>query len=255
MAHSSLVSSDTASAPVSASATALQDQASEATKSTRSGAPPHSETAPVPPGLQDIRQTYQQSGLTGDSVELLMNSWRPTTTKAYNRYIRKWQDYVNRAKVDSPTLIDLANFLIELYKDGASHSTVNLARSAVSAYVNIPGTASIGSHPVVCRLLKGVFEQRPSLPKYTETWDVDTVMDSLAEWPDTHLQSLKQLTLRTVVLLALLSGQRGQSIYSSQVEDIKLHDNRCVIVYSSVLKQTKIGRHVKPQEQASFENN
>ena len=80
-------------------------------------------------------------------------------------------------------------------------------------------------------------------------------MDSLAEWPDTYLLSLKQLTLRTVVLLAILSGQRGQSIHSLQVEDIKLHDNRCVIVYSSVLKQTKIGRHVKPQEQASFENN
>ena len=110
LALSSLVSSDTSSAPVSASATPLQDRASEATESTRSGAPPHSETASVPPGLQNIRQTYQQSGLTGDSVELLMNSWRPTTTKAYNRYIRKWQDYVNRAKVDSPTHIDLASF-------------------------------------------------------------------------------------------------------------------------------------------------
>ena len=157
-------------------------------------------------------------------------------TKAYDTYIRKWQDNVNRAKVDSPTHIDLAKFLTELYKDGANHSTVNLARSAVSAYVK-----------VVSRLLKDVFEQRPSLPKYTETWDVDTVMDSLAEWPDTYLLSLKQLTLRTVVLLALLSGQRGQSIHSLQVEDIKPHDNRCVIVYSSALKQTKVGRHVTPK--------
>ena len=79
-------------------------------------------------------------------------------------------------------------------------------------------------------------------------------MDSLAEWPDTQLLSLKQLTFRTVVLLALLSGQRGQSIHRLQVENIKLHDNRCVIVYSSVLKQTKVGRYVKPLELASFEN-
>ena len=56
------------------------------------------------------------------------------------------------------------------------------------------------------------------------------------------------------MLLALLSGQRGQSIHSLQVEDIKLHDNRCVTVYSSLLKQTKVGRHVKPLELASFEN-
>ena len=73
------------------------------------------------------------------------------------------------------------------------------------------------------------------------------MMDSLAEWLDTHLLSLKQMTLRMVVLLALFSGQRGQSIHSLQVEDIKLHDNRCVTVYSSLLKQTKVGRHVTPK--------
>ena len=43
--------------------------------------------------------------------------------------------------VVSATHIDLANFLAELYEEGASHSTINLDRSAVSAYCNVPGTA------------------------------------------------------------------------------------------------------------------
>ena len=46
---------------------------------------------------------------------------------------------------------------------------VNLARSAVSAYLNPSGSTPLGSHPVVCRLMKGVFENRPSLLRYNET--------------------------------------------------------------------------------------
>ena len=112
---------------------------------------------------------------------------------------------------------------------------VNLARSAVSAYLNPSGSTPLGSHPVICRLMKGVFENRPSLLRYNETWDVHTVVERLAGWPDTGLLTLKQLTMRTVMLLALLSGQRGQSIHSLKVQDVKLYADKCVIVYSSVL--------------------
>lgn len=183
-----------------------------------------------------------------------MCSWRPATTKAYNTYIKKWQEYVKTHEVTSQTYVDVSNFLAELYNSGASHNTINLARSAVSAYLNSSGSTPLGSHPVVCRLMKGVFENRPSLPKYNETWDVDTVVECLAGWPDTGELTLKQLTLRTVMLLALLSGQRGQSIHSLKVEDIKLYADKCVIVYSSLLKQTKPGVHVKPLELSAFDN-
>ena len=81
-------------------------------------------------------------------------------------------------KVLSPSHIDVAHFWAELYKSGVSHSTINLARSAVSAYLNIPGVDPTGSHLVVCRVVKGVFENRPSLPKYQETWDVDSVVET-----------------------------------------------------------------------------
>ena len=117
LADTNLVPSSTSAAPFPTSAAPLQDHASAASQSTRSSASPHPQTTPVTTGLQDIRQTYQQSGLTSESVDLLMSSWRPTTTKAYNTYIRKWLDYVNKDKIVSPTHIDFANFLVR-------HSTV-----------------------------------------------------------------------------------------------------------------------------------
>ena len=112
----------------------------------------------------------------------------------------------------------------------------------------------IGSDPRVCRLIKGMFEKKTSLPRSTETWDVDKVLDCLDEWPSLEDVQLKDLTLRTIMLLVLLSGQRGQSTHSLLVEDIKFKDTKCIIVYSSVLKQTKAGVHIPPSELDSFEN-
>ena len=68
-----------------------------------------------------------------------------------------------------------------------------------------------------------------------------------------------KLTLRTVMLLALLSAQRCQTIYKLSVEDIELKADSCscTIVYNSVAKQTvpgKIDSWCKPLVLTAFEN-
>ena len=65
---------------------------------------------------------------------------------------------------------------------------------------------------------------------------------------------MKQLTLRLIMLLALVSGQKGQTLPPLKVNDLKLKGSKCVIVISSVLKQTKAGSLVKPLELESFSN-
>ena len=119
-------------------------------------------------------------------------------------YIRKWKEFVDRNKVLVLTVSYTANFLSELFKDGASNSTANIAKSAVSAYKNPDSDHTLGSHPVICRLMRGVFDQRPALPKYLETWDVNFVVEHVGE---TEKFSLKELPLRTVILVALISGR------------------------------------------------
>ena len=104
----------------------------------------------------------------------------------------------------------------------------------------------------MCRVVKGVFEKRPALPKYQETWDVDVVLEFLCTWPTVQTISLKLVTLRLVMLLALLSGQRGQTLHTLKIDDVRLSTDKCVLVYSSVLKQTKPGDHVKPLELEAF---
>ena len=201
----------------------------------------------------------KEKGLTGVAANLLLASWRPATKKVYNVYIAKWRQFASKNAVNelAPTTVDVANFLASLFEQGASYSTVNSARSALSAYLapqNKQGP-SIGSHPDICRLLKGVFEERPALPKYQEVWSVDVVLDHLLEWPHVHELSLKQLSLRTVILLTLLTGQRGHALHALNVSDVRLHAQKCTIMFSVKQKHTRPGAHTEPATILAFPNN
>ena len=154
----------------------------------------------------------------------------------------------------SPSEAEVANFLAHMFDQGASYSSVNAARSALSTVIPSTNKATIGSSREVYRLVKGVFEARPALPKHTNTWSVDSVLDYMCSLPEIADLTLKQLTLRTVMLLALLTGQRGHAL-RLKIGDIRMHHNKCVIVFSSKHKQTKPGAHTEPAEISAFTQN
>jgi integrase len=162
---------------------------------------------------------------------------------------------VKKNSISQPVVSDVANFLAELYKSGASYNTINVARCAVAAYLNTDGSDSVGKHPIICRLVKGVFENRPALPRYSDIWDVDIVLQKLSEWAEADTLRFDKLTYRTIMLLALLSAQRCQTIHTLNVQDVQFVHDGCVIKYSSVLKQTKPGKSdsfCKPLHLKSF---
>ena len=83
---------------------------------------------------------------------------------------------------------------------------------------------------------------------------MDTVIKHLESWPKVEKMTLKQLTLRLIMLLALVPGQRGQTLHTLKVNDLKFKGSKCVIGISAVLKQTKAGSHAKPLEFEVFSN-
>ena len=149
--------------------------------------------------------------------------------------------YANQNCVNSlsPSTAEVANFLAHLFTQDASYSAVNTARSALSAFLPQQNGRSVGSNPDVCCVAKGVFEARPPLPKYQEKWDVNIVLNHLDSLPEVEDMSLKQLTLRMCMLLALLTGQRGHAFHLLKVEDIKLKDSLCTIIYSEKAQAVK----------------
>ena len=55
--------------------------------------------------------------------------------------------------------------------------------------------------------------------------------------------TLKELALKTRVLLALTRGQRGHALHALKTSDVKMCDCRCVLNFASVLKTTKLDIH------------
>ena len=153
----------------------------------------------------------------------MMSSWRTGTTKQYNTYLQKWEQYCeeNKLSLFNPGLDKAIEFLTSLFESGIGYSALNTARSALSSILPLIDGVKFGEHPLTCRFLKGVFELRPSLPKYTKVWDISTVLDYLTTFQVASELSLKDLSLKLVMLLCLLTAQRCQTIHHIDINGIQ----------------------------------
>jgi len=84
-----------------------------------------------------------------------------------------------------------------LYAQGLSYSTLNTACSALSSILHISDCHNFGSHPLVVRFMKGVFETRKPKPKYDDMWDAIERFDSentyvavTSHWPEATINTL-----------------------------------------------------------------
>lgn len=87
--------------------------------------------------------------------------------------------------------------------------------------------------------MKAVSKVRSSRPKYNSTWDVATVLSYLESL---DLSSLENLTLKTVMLLALSTAQRAQTLCKIRLENIKFVPDGAEIFIPDNLKTSGIGK-------------
>lgn len=108
-------------------------------------------------------------------------------------------------------IVDVLEFLSTLYYDkGLSYSTINTARSALSSH---PLVGS-GNDPLISRLMKGIFNSKPPKPRYMAIWDVSVVLKMLRQCVPVTSLTLAKLTMKLVMLMALVSAQRVQTLQS-----------------------------------------
>lgn len=139
----------------------------------------------------------------------------------------------------------ILEFLTELFHSGAGYSTINTARSALSTFISVDNF-SVGQHPLVKHFLRGVFNLRPSLPKYAVTWDANVLLSFLKTLSPVKLLNLTKLSYKLVTLLALLSGQRGQTLHLLDIKHMKITEFKVTIFVNDLLKHSKPGRHLDP---------
>lgn len=172
-----------------------------------------------------------------------MASYRPSTVKQYDTYLKKWTKFANALGYNplSPTCSRLLSFLNSEYKSGLGYSALCTARSAVAS---LCVGEELGTHRLVKRFLKGVFNTRPSFPKTVSTWDPSCVLKHLKGNKTSSQLTLKELTLKLTMLLALLSAQRVQTLAALDTKHMGLKTDRVVFHINKILKQTRPGTHL-----------
>ena len=131
------------------------------------------------------------------------------------------RDFVLKGKyIPCLPILDVITYLTSMYDRSLQYTTIAAAKSVLSGMLHIPGVISISSHPLIIRLMKGIFHVRPPKPRYEFIWDTELVLNFLKNLNPSEI-SLKLLTLKTVTLLTLLSGQRVSTIHQFQLSQMQ----------------------------------
>ena len=140
------------------------------------------------------------------------------------------------------TVASVADYLTELFNKGRSYHTVNIHRSAISAFHRPIDGLKVGQHDLVCRVLNAYFNVRPPQPRYVVTWDVDKVLSYIHSLGDNSSLSSKFLTLKLSMLLALASAGRSSDLRALDIRYMAVSDNSISFELGKLTKSRRRGQ-------------
>ena len=144
---------------------------------------------------------------------------------------------------ESATITEVLEFLATLhYDEGLSYSAINCARSALSTYLGKGSDQlGIGSHPLVSKLMRGIFNSNPPRPRYNHTWDISIVLTMLRGWTPNSGLTLDKLTYKMVMIMALVTAQRVQSLHKLNLDAMTISNGKITFHMQGLLKQDRPG--------------
>jgi hypothetical protein len=89
--------------------------------------------------------------------------------------------------------------------------------------------------------MKGVGEERPSLPRYTQTWDVQVVLSAFTKQTLVEYISLKDLILKLTMLIALVTAQRCQTLSLMNTAAMTQSGDKFIFRIDGEFKQARPG--------------
>ncbi len=197
--------------------------------------------------LQIIRAAFTSQGLCEEVTDVILQGWRRSTSNAYKTYLAKWTAFcqLHNLNWQSTNIASVRDFLLEFKKQGAGYSTINTARSALSGFVKLAGdNTTIGTHHLVTKFMKGIFMSRPPKPRYTHIWDTSQVLLLLKKWSPVENLNLKLLTYKLVMLIALLSAPRCQTLKALDINNMAIVGGDVSFYVNDLLKTDKQGKRI-----------
>ena len=207
--------------------------------------------------VEHLRESLNSQGLSGQATELILNSWRSKTSKSYDSLFGRWNRWCSERGLDpfSGPISEVANFLASLYQEGYQYNSVNAYHSAISSVHDRADGVPVGQHPIITRLIKGIFNVRPPIPRYSSTWDVQLVLNFLQTQGKSETLSLKMLTLKNVFLLAITRPSRSADLSQLDTSRMRSGVNGVSFIPSTLAKQSRQGKPIESFFFPSFPQN
>ena len=110
-------------------------------------------------GIQIIRECLTSAGVSQTAADIIMQSWRPPTTKQYGCYLKRWVQFCLEQNIDkiNPSLGEMLAFLTKLHNDGLSYSAIYTAKSTLSSMFEIIHKRDITKEILIQRFMKGYY--------------------------------------------------------------------------------------------------
>lgn len=161
------------------------------------------------------------------------------TIKQYTKPLRKWWSFCQSSSVPlwSPSPTQFLRFLSQELHEANSYSSLNNTRSAIS----LISVNEIGNHSLTKRFCKGVGVLKPPRPRYDFVWDPAPVLEKLANIYPHETLPLNIISKKLVLLLALATGQRVQTLSLFRVSQISF-DEKLIIRIPDRIKTSAVGR-------------
>ena len=166
-----------------------------------------------------IRRAGTQAGLSDRAAALIASSRRVSTCETYNSRLAGYFHWCESHGVEprSAPAHHIADFLITLFDKGRLISTIRGHRSAIAAiHSGFADGTCVSTAPCLSDLLRALFLKRPPVRKLLPSWSLPAVLEALTKAPFEPLAeaSLRNLTIKTVFLVAIASGQRRSALHA-----------------------------------------
>ena len=128
--------------------------------------------------MEGLRGGLLAEGISARARELIIKARKGGTSSNYESSWGKWICWCSEQQV-YPFACDLKfilDFLAFLFEKNYEYSSINVHRSALSAYHKKVDNYPVGQHPKVCSLMTGIFNESPPKAKYVFIWDIEQVL-------------------------------------------------------------------------------
>ena len=193
--------------------------------------------------LSPSRFIVESNGISKEAQEILEASWRPSARKRYAGHLQQFTQYCHQRNVDpfqTTTKIGIEH-LTNYFHTGVGYSSVNTVRSLLSTIIKTENEMPFREFPLVYRFLKGIFDLRPALPRYSTTWDVSVVLKYIKSLKDLKQCDLKSLSYRLAILLCITTGRRDQALFYMSIDLMMFEVDKVTIFVPELLKQSRPG--------------